>query len=60
VALAQELFENTVEDDIAREIIVEYFVCFIEYIRDTPEVKELLRKGGDFPAALVSRVAMRL
>ncbi|KAF5249843.1 hypothetical protein FANTH_4894 [Fusarium anthophilum] len=60
VALAQELFENTVEDDIAREIIVEYFVCFIEYIRDTPEVKELLRKGGDFPVALVSRVAMRL
>ncbi|KAL5607745.1 hypothetical protein FOBRF1_008242 [Fusarium oxysporum] len=60
VALAQELFENTVEDDIAREIIVEYFVCFIEYIRDTPEVKELLRKGGDFPVALVSRMAMRL
>ncbi|KAF9775249.1 hypothetical protein IL306_006665 [Fusarium sp. DS 682] len=60
VALAEELFENTMEDDIAREIIVEYFVCFIEYIRDAPGVKELLRKGGDFPVALLSRVARRL
>ncbi|KAF5020504.1 hypothetical protein F66182_7467 [Fusarium sp. NRRL 66182] len=60
VALAQEIFTNTVEQDDAREIIVKYFACFIEHIRDSPELVELLGKGGDFPAALIEKMALRL
>ncbi|KAF4963668.1 hypothetical protein FSARC_8312 [Fusarium sarcochroum] len=60
VALAQEIFANTVERDDAREVIVKYFACFIEDIRDSPELADLLRRGGDFPAALIERMAMRL
>ncbi|KAM0563682.1 hypothetical protein ACHAPJ_001409 [Fusarium lateritium] len=60
VALAQEIFANTMERDDAREVIVKYFACFIEHIRDSPELADLLRRGGDFPAMLIERMAMRL
>ncbi|KAJ3465502.1 hypothetical protein MRS44_006160 [Fusarium solani] len=59
VALAQEIFDNTMEMDDARALIVNYFVCFIEDIQDSPELEEALRRGGDFPAMLVSKMAMR-
>ncbi|KAI8687152.1 hypothetical protein LRP88_13479 [Fusarium phalaenopsidis] len=59
VALAQEIFDNTMEMDDARTLIINYFVCFIEDIQDSPELEEALRQGGDFPAMLVSKMAMR-
>ncbi|KAM5348380.1 hypothetical protein ACJ41O_008204 [Fusarium nematophilum] len=60
VALAQEIFDNTVESDEARNVIVDYLTCFIEHIRGSPELSEMLRKGGDFAAALVDRMAARM
>ncbi|SPJ84161.1 uncharacterized protein FTOL_10678 [Fusarium torulosum] len=57
VAVVDEIFANTVEGDGAREVIVKYFACYIGVIRDTPEVTELLRDGGDFAVALVERMA---
>ncbi|KAJ4270451.1 hypothetical protein NW762_002133 [Fusarium torreyae] len=60
VTLAQEVFANTIERDDAREVIVKYFACFIEHIRDSSELADLLRRGGDFPTMLIERMAMRL
>ncbi|KAM0426159.1 hypothetical protein ACHAPT_008503 [Fusarium lateritium] len=57
VALQQEIFDNTRERDHARTLIVDYFSCIIEDIRDSPEVIEALQRGGDFPAALILRMA---
>ncbi|KAM0206461.1 hypothetical protein ACHAQI_008188 [Fusarium lateritium] len=60
VIVVDEIFENTVEGDGARELIVKYFACYIEVMQDTPEVAELLRDGGDFVAALVEKMTRRL
>lgn len=57
VALAQEIFDNTMETDEARSLIVNYFVCFIEDIQNSPELEDALRRGGDFPAILISTMA---
>lgn len=59
IALAQEIFDNTMEMDHARSLIVNYLVCFIEDIQDSPELEDALRRGGDFPALLVSKMARR-
>lgn len=59
VALAHEIFENTVVLDDARRLIVDYLVCIIEDIRDSPEFQELLCQGGDLPGTLISSMASR-
>ncbi|RTE82818.1 hypothetical protein BHE90_002643 [Fusarium euwallaceae] len=59
VALAQEIFDNTMEFDNARTLIVDYFVCFIEDMQESPELQEALIRGGEFPAMLVSKMAFR-
>ncbi|KAF5010906.1 hypothetical protein FDECE_2934 [Fusarium decemcellulare] len=60
IALSQEVFNNTMENDEARRVIVNYFACVIEHIRECPELIDALRAGGDFAAALVDKMAMRM
>jgi hypothetical protein len=60
VTVVDEIFANTLEGDEAREVIVKYFACYIEVMRDAPEVTELLHDGGDFAVALVEHLAKRL
>lgn len=60
VTVVDEIFANTLEGDEAREVIVKYFACYIEVIRDAPEVAELLHDGGDFAVALVEHMTQRL
>ncbi|KAJ4310362.1 hypothetical protein N0V84_011010 [Fusarium piperis] len=59
IALAQEIFDNTIELDDARTLIVDYFVCIIEDIQGSAELEAALRQGGDFPAALIGKMAFR-
>lgn len=59
-SLTDTIFDNTVEEDKARTVMVCFWVCFLEQVSSTDEFKELLRMQGDFAASLMESVTLRL
>jgi hypothetical protein len=60
VVLTDALFENTAEGDVARAMLVGYWVCILEHVSAIDEFKDLTRKHGDFAAMLFEKITPRL
>lgn len=60
VTLAMEVYNNTVERDPARSLVSGFLGCFIEDIRDCPDMREAIRRGGDFAEDMVYEMSLRL
>ncbi|KPM42416.1 hypothetical protein AK830_g4155 [Neonectria ditissima] len=60
VALIQIIYENTVDGDLARKVLVLFFCCIIEHARDCEEFRVAIRSQGDFADDLVQEMTSRL
>lgn len=60
VRLAEEIYNNTVENDPARQLITSYLSCFAEHIRPCEELQHLLKSNGDFAHDMFNQMAHRL
>ncbi|KAK7409458.1 hypothetical protein QQX98_008366 [Neonectria punicea] len=60
VALINIIYENTVDGDMARKVIVLFFCCILEHARDCEEFRQALRSQGDFADDLVQEMTSRL
>lgn len=60
VAIVHTIYDNTVEDDVARNMIVAFFSCIGEDVKTCEEFRAALRCQGDFADDLFQKITNRL
>lgn len=60
IELTHMVFDNTVENDAARTMMVNFWLCFSEFVSSGPAFKDLIKKQGDFAASLLTSMATRI
>ncbi|KAH6996435.1 hypothetical protein BKA56DRAFT_156314 [Ilyonectria sp. MPI-CAGE-AT-0026] len=60
VAIVHTIYDNTVEDDVARNMIVAFFSCIGEDVKTCEEFRTALRCQGDFADDLFQKITNRL
>lgn len=60
VAIVHTIYDNTVEDDAARNLIVAFFSCIGEDVKTCEEFRTVLRCQGDFADDLFQKITNRL
>lgn len=60
VTLTEVIYDNTMEGDKARNLMVNFWLCFLEFVGSDPDFKALVRAQGDFAASLMGKVALRI
>lgn len=60
VAIVYTIYDNTVEDDVARNMIVAFFSCIGEDVKACEEFRAALRCQGDFADDLFQKITSRL